>query len=463
MSQSLNRIIATAVALAFPLAVGCNSEPASTTTTEASSTDVSETSPTNAHSDSSHGDLAEPHDAAADDPSSLSFEQKIARDTLQISELEAKAQFNEALAQWNDIIDRLTRAHGDDSWQVRTAEVARGLTLQRSKLSIEHRNDMVSINDRERRGDRFVSLGQPLDALNMYTEGLELAAKVWGDDSPITLSLRSKVASQQEMLGDSQNALTSYLAVINGRELVFGANHPLSLEAVGNLARFHEHQGNFDLAVQHAMKRIAGTELTFGTPSEQLAESINDLGAIFLAANDWIRAERELSTALAMRRELFQGTGPEVAHSLRNLALSQMAQQRFESAEPLLTEAIAILEGLRQSESVAELKLKRGSCYLANEELPQAEADFSDARTTLEPVQDLAPVVFAEACFKHGYILGRLGRYEEAKPLLENALSLQQRHLPPDDPALNQTHQILGVVLSKLDSTRIGAEPTTIR
>lgn len=396
-------------------------------------------------------------------PGQLSLEQQVARDTLLIAELESKAQFAQALETWDNILARLTQAHGADAWQVRTAEVSRSMTEQRSRFTIAQRNDMVSIADRERRGDRFASLGQSFDALSMYTEGLSIAAGTWGDASNVTLTLRNKVATQQELTGDYNNALTSYLAVISGREMLFGSDHPITLESVGNLARFHEHVGRYDLAVQQGMKRVEGYRRTFGDPSVEVAEALNDLGASYLAASDWQRAERELSAALAMRRELLSSSSPEVAHSLRNLALAYMAQQRFEAAEPLLSEAIAILERLGETESIAELQLKRGSCFLAVENLAAAEVDYAAARFALNNVQDLVPILYADACFKHGYILGRLGRYEEARPLLESALAVQQVHLAATDPTLQQTQQILTLVRSKLDGTRVGADPTTLR
>lgn len=454
-SRRLMTSLGLASAMMVPAWIGCGGQPADSEQTNATgatdsatnSTDESQTQPPSVATEMSPADL----------------EQAIIRDTLRTAELEGIGRYDQAIVLWRDIIAKLQQLHGEDAWQVRSAQLSADLQRRRGEMTLEQRSRMASISEQERRGDRYASLGQSQDAVVAYTEALQVSAELWGDDCPITLSLRRKLGAQQQRTGDEAGAMTSFLAVINGRSSVFGADHPVTLDAIGDLARLHEEAGRYDLAVQQAARRIDGLVASFGERSAEVAEARNDLGTIYLSAQDWNRAERELSSALELRRELFPADSPRIAHSLRNLAMGHLAQQNWNECLELLTEAIDILEIAQESESVAELRLKRGSCYLALEDLASSEADFGSARAALEPVQDLAPALYADACFKEAYVIGRQGRYDESLPLVERAYAIQQTQLAPDDPVFVQTGQLLTLVRAKLDATRIGSQPSTIR
>lgn len=398
--------------------------------------------------------------APADDDDSP---ERIARDMLQASLRESQGDVAGAIDLWESALERLERSVGADSWEYRTAEVGLAQARQRIAFTLPQRTMLVEIADLERRGDRRVAEGDNAAALDYFVAALEKAAEVWGDRSHVTLSLRRKVAAQQEATGDDTAALASYLAVIGGRTSLYGESHPYVFEAIGDLARFHQHRERYDLAVQQATRRLSGCTALFGAESIRTAEAHNDLGAIYHDAQDPARAAREFERSLELRRRLTPEDDGAIAFAERALALTRLASGNTTDAESLLDDAIERLGRTADSTAAAEMKLQRGTARMAQERFAEAEQDYREARETLAGSLDLAPLPYAESCFKLGYVLGRQGRYPEAAPLLDEALRIQSLRLAPGDPVLRRTEEIVALVRSKLEGTRVGAQPTTLR
>ncbi len=389
--------------------------------------------------------------------------ERIARDMLQAALRESQGDVAGAIDLWESALERLERSIGSDSWEYRTAEVGLAQARQRIAFTLPQRTMLVEIADLERRGDRRIAEGDNAAALDYYVSALEKAAEVWGDRSHVTLSLRRKVAAQQEATGDDTAALASYLAVIGGRSSLFGEAHPYVFEAIGDLARFHQHRQRYDLAVQQATRRLSGCTALFGADSIRTAEAHNDLGAIYHDAQDPARAAREFERSLELRRRLAPENDGAIAFAERALALTRLAQGNATEAESLLDDAIERLGRTGDATEAAEMKLQRGTARMARERLADAEQDYREARETLSGSIELAPLPYAESCFKLGYVLGRQGRYPEAAPLLDEALRIQSLRLAPGDPVLRRTEEIVALVRSKLEGTRVGAQPTTLR
>ena len=166
------------------------------------------------------------------------------------------------------------------------------------------------------------------------------------------------------------------------------------------------------------------------------AKYLNDEGLAWSAAGQYADAQPPLEHALALREKVLGSEHPDVAQSLNNLAELYRAQGRYADAEPRLQRALAICErGARPGASQGRREpqqpgaalshpgpLCRGRAPLpAGPGHPGAGARAHPPRYRLEPQQP-------------GALYYAQGRYAEAEPLFQRALTIREQALGPDHP-----------------------------
>lgn len=384
------------------------------------------------------------------------------RDLLQAATAERRGDVVEAREAWERIRRRLLDAYGDDYWELRTVDVGLEQLARRTAMTLAERTTLLEIDEFLRRSDLRAAEGDTAAALTAIDEAFKRAREVWGEGAPVTLEVQLKQGLRRAAAGDAAGAEASFQAATQGRSSLLGAEHPLTLEAQGEFIRFLQQQQRLDEALALAERRLSGAKKSFVEPHAAIAEARNDLGCVFYAAGRWDEAAQELGSSLSMRRALGASTSEPIALGLRNLALVHIAQQRTQDAIPLLDEAIELSSGFGDTLAVAELKLQRGTCYLAGGDAVAAEGDYREARQSYLDVRAMSPKLYAESCFKLGYALGRQGRYVEAEPVLEEALEIQRIELPESDPARRRTEEIAALVRAKLDASRVGANDSEV-
>ncbi|HEY5676362.1 MAG TPA: tetratricopeptide repeat protein, partial [Myxococcales bacterium] len=156
------------------------------------------------------------------------------------------------------------------------------------------------------------------------------------------------------------------------------------------------------------------------------AEAITreSLGGLYLVRGEPARALEAMEAATAIASEIHDAT--TVAQTRRKQGESLHALGRAREAEEAFREGIAQLDFMGETARSGDGKLRLSRLYLDLHRLPEAEAA---ARAAVEQHQR-AQVDSAEAAAALARVLVAEGRIEEARPMVQRALSRQPPELP---------------------------------
>ncbi len=171
------------------------------------------------------------------------------------------------------------------------------------------------------------------------------------------------------------------------------------------------------------------------------------LGRGYMGLGVLNEAERHLKAALDLRREVFGERSGPYATSLHQLGLLAVRQQRPDDWKRLLTEAYEIRRELFGDESadVAESLDALGRRFSSGTEMADAE---QMQRRALEIRRKIGTdeLSIAQSLSGLGVLLVAAGRYEEAEPILVEALGIQRRMLGPSHFDVARTLTDLGEI-----------------
>jgi tetratricopeptide (TPR) repeat protein len=170
-------------------------------------------------------------------------------------------------------------------------------------------------------------------------------------------------------------------------------------------------------------------------------------GVDALATGDAAGAERHLRRALETATEA--GDDAAVAVVLVDLGRTCADLGRFEEAVELLHRAIEIRRDRRDARALAVAMTELGIVYLGWERPGDAEGPLSSAKEIGQSVIPPDHSDWGRLLGGHGELRRRLGRTDQAEPLLVEALAITGAVAAPDDHDLAALHESLGLVLMR--------------
>lgn len=181
--------------------------------------------------------------------------------------------------------------------------------------------------------------------------------------------------------------------------------------------------GRFDEAEQAFAAAIAETEQALGSDDTRAARVRNDYAAMLAARSRAVDGEAQARRALDVRRKRLGDRHAAVAETLQVLGGTLRQQGRSDEAQAAFTEALAIQRatfGERHAQvantlnSLGILEASRGNTAVAAEHLGEALA-------TMRALGQGDTTVAATMATNLASVLMRLGRHDEAEPLLSAA------------------------------------------
>ncbi len=214
------------------------------------------------------------------------------------------------------------------------------------------------------------------------------------------------------------------------------------------------------LAADSAFRRalaLEGGRVPANDPSHALTLMNHALSLDYLGEKDSVALIEE--EVLRIQRLNYPDGHERVAEALNNLAFARMDRGEFAAADALFREAVTMLERRYGHDGLGVLICRNN---VARAELlaghpVEAEAKFravlADARRVLGE--------------KHGFVsqpvhwMGRAllaqGRGREARQLLDSALHMAQRTLPPAHPRFGEVHTAIGAAAMATGETAVAA------
>jgi tetratricopeptide (TPR) repeat protein len=222
-----------------------------------------------------------------------------------------------------------------------------------------------------------------------------------------------------------QDAEAEFRQALDALQRELPAGHMRRLTVAQNLAAAVASQGRLEEAAPIYESTLAERRRLLGDHHPEVADSLNNLGALHADLGQPEKAAGYHRQALELREETLGADHPRTAWSLDNLARALDDLGRADEALPLQQRALAIREAkygkshpeiARSLSHLAALALERGDSAAA---LPLAERAAAIRR---EQLQADDPQHGADALLL-GEVLWRLGRREEARSRLDEALT----------------------------------------
>ncbi|MGH2497347.1 MAG: tetratricopeptide repeat protein [Ktedonobacteraceae bacterium] len=203
---------------------------------------------------------------------------------------------------------------------------------------------------------------------------------------------------------DAEPLLQRALAI---RQQVLGKEHPDVAETFYNLANLYRAWGKYDQAEPFYLQAQRIREVTSGTDDPLTALSYYGLSRLYYAQEKYEQAEKFCERAFHIQEQRLGNEHPELASTLIILAKIYQGQQKLDLAKEMNIRALEIRE-----KTSGEI---------------QEKISGVDDPSVATIANDLAEIYHAE------------GRYREAEPWIERALSIHEQTLGWEHPYMAYT------------------------
>jgi eukaryotic-like serine/threonine-protein kinase len=289
-------------------------------------------------------------------------------------------------------------------------------------------------------GDTLQQLGIMADEQARYDEALKIMRRV--------LDLRRSAPNPNpEAIAESLGGLGSLLTEMHRpeeaepilreclamRRKIYGEHNPIVADDYSNLAAILQQTGMFEESERLQRKATALFRTALGPQHPRVAISTHNLGLLFLLRGDTKAAVTTFREALAVAEA---GLGKEHRSTVKikvQLALALVAEHEFGEADRLIGEAYAFARKQLEPTDrlMASIVRAQGLSLYEQKNYQGAEAHLRQAVGLLQMRAGASGYVTVSTSAELGSALVRLGRWQEAEPLL---LAYYRRAVPVDKP-----------------------------
>lgn len=245
-----------------------------------------------------------------------------------------------------------------------------------------------------------------------------------------------RVAAQKEAQANYPAAYSLYHQALSQYDETFGAYHPEACRCRCGLSRAANALGHFDEARRLVEQALELQNRILGSHHPDVAASLHTLGEIMANQEDYSGAIPRLEQAYRLRHQLLGPAHPDTLESLSILGLTWMRQGDVSQAARLLQQALSLAGQPLEASDVDQGERRRAAARMAARlgvvyasQNPPHPLALLTSRQALESArQAYGPdhPYTAQVMSGLGRLLHEQGRPEEALPLLEEALRLQE-------------------------------------
>lgn len=455
----MNRLSIAIIAASVCISTGCStapdhpSEDAQNNSTAPSITDSGESLIQRNELDNSETpDNATPTRSSVESPEQ--FGKLIATLTEKAQRLEAQMKHAEAAKIWNELAERLASTFGPDAWQTQNAKFSRELASRAANLSAEQSRQFQQVIQLNRQTRQSVADNELNNAIEAAVRSRELLMQII-PDADVTIARQSlEIAMLQSTLGDHSAAVENYQSAIRRFQRSQVLLHPDLERAHAGLATAALAAGNVPqaLANQKEATRIAGS--LWGDRSVDYALQANQLGVLYHRSGELSTALKILRASEVIRRNHLGPDDPQVGHSRFNIGVVLMDMKQYDEALDNFKQAEQILLATSRPDwkAVSECQSKMATIYMLGGHFVPAQAMLQSALTNLKQSASYAPEEVNALQYRLAIALAKQGKYDRARPMLEQLVDFQKRTLG-DHPDTLKSLQALALVMQQTRQT----------
>ena len=282
-------------------------------------------------------------------------------------------------------------------------------------------------------GIAYSMLNKPDEALRNYQESRTIKQQI-GDKRGAAASLE-EIANIQDSTGHPDEALASYKeALATRREIGDQAGIANSLIDTGSF--YHDH-GKADDALKYFTDALQIVR-ELGDESKQ-ALCLSNIGSIRLDKGEYQEALTYLEQGYQLRQKL--NVPQDTAESLHNLAEAHTKLGQYDEALALSVKAIDVNRSMNDQRAVALESASVARLFAQQGRFDAALSSMQDALKYFQQSKEMTTFT-ADIYGGWGHLLSQVGRGDEGKPFLDNALNIA--HQVKDDAAAARVMNWIG-------------------
>jgi len=242
-----------------------------------------------------------------------------------------------------------------------------------------------------------------------------------------------------------------YLEVLDLLVPLYGEGHPHVLAVMNNLAVVYVRLSDLEKAETIYQQILVQRRLLYGEASMPVANSLNNIGGVNARRGHYAQAEEAYREALAMHLQLVGPDHWRTANTARNVGRILELQQRYDEALPFFEQSIPVFERSfgANKRSAAYMRGQLGMILLRLGRTDEARRMVAEAlRMIREDVPAQGHSKLADAQLWMGRVLLEVGDAPASEPFLRDALSYRTSTLAPTDPAIAEAQCELGQALA---------------
>ena len=320
------------------------------------------------------------------------------------------------------------------------ARAERAVTLRRAALG---EDDAATAASRVTLGEVLVDLGDSPGARRQ----LGLAAGAVAADPALARRLAEARVTALWQADDHEPALAEVRRQITLTSERFGAGSAEAARWQLTLAGLLMDTSRVAEAVPLARAAVATLESAPGTSGLELARARVALANVLDTAGESEAAVRSFAAAIALQRQVLGANHPEVAFTEIPYGFTLNVRHQYDESERVLRHAIAVLRPLKHFE-VASAQRYLGFTLMSRRRFAEAATLFGEAEEIFRTSPGIGPdhSLTRAARLSRGWALVRLGRLEEAEPVLRAATADTERVEGPQSNGLRSALKYLGEV-----------------
>lgn len=219
---------------------------------------------------------------------------------------------------------------------------AEGLATAREALKADERYAPLLVQALENFAEIKREAGQLDEAVTLYQEAIESAAKA-GLEPGVVAQIRTSLATTLDLAGREDEALPVFEQAIKDLEALEPPDNLTAAQLRNNVAMTYKNLNKLPLAEQHYLRALEVLEAEEGE-SADLASIYNNLGALYYAAGFADQAKEMFEEAMRIREHVFGADHADVAQSHASLATVQHELGDDDAAQRSYEQALRILE-----------------------------------------------------------------------------------------------------------------------
>ena len=310
------------------------------------------------------------------------------------------------------------------------------ITIRKNNYGLDHPTIAVSLVKLAR---LYLDKGNPTKAKPLLNEALSIQEKAFGKNHPNLLPTLNTLAWLYIDTRDYDKAeMFLQRALLIGKN-EYGPEHPYIAESIDYLARLHYERQDYEASISFSKRALEIREKFLGPNHPDVGLSLTYLARTYFKLNQFDKGQKLIIRAEQIGRKVFESNYQDLPSTSRDTGLAN--KYSGDSANDIIfVENESKLEKIKKFQSPSassqynKAKYHRdiGNRYFFNKEYDKAEHYFQLVLDYCDTNSDQTPELCCKAMDDMGALKLGVVQSDEGFSYFESALSLAEKHFPPD-------------------------------